>query len=227
MRPMVRLLLPFAALIAPVAAPAQSPRDLLVQAAFEDRAKGSALAKIERARAVATAVAARAPDDQEAVIVGASALSYHAKLTGSRAEALAARRAFEAAIARFPRNAEAQLALGAWHLGIIEKVGRLVGRAAMGAQKAVGLAAIDRSVVLGGDRAMFVGLAALLRLQSDPADPRARSLAERAARSPTPTAIDRYMQRAAANLLTPLRAGDTKAVRALADRSLPFGWYRD
>jgi hypothetical protein len=223
---MVRWLFPLAALLSPAAALAQSPRDLLIQAAFEDRTKAPALAKVERARTVAAATADRAPNDQEAVVVGATALGYRAKLTGSRSEALAARRAFEAAAARFPRNAEAQLALGAWHLGIIEKVGRLVGRAAMGAQKGVGLAAIDRAVALGGDRAMFMGLAALLRLQADPADPRARALVERAARAPTPTAIDRYMQRAATSMLAPLRTGDTKAVRALADRSLPFGWFR-
>lgn len=214
------------AIIAPAAAEAQSARDFLVQAAFEDRSKPVAAAHIERARALAAAAAARNPDDQEAAVVGATALGYRAKLSGNRSEAVGARRAFETAATRFPRNAEAQVALGAWHMGIISKVGRFVGRV-IGAQKNVGLASLDRSVALGGNRAMFAGLSALLRLQADPDDPRGRTLAEQASRAATPTNIDRYMQRACTAVLGPLRNGDDKTVAALADRLLPLGWVRD
>ena len=209
------------AVATPAVAQAQSARDLLVQAAFEDRSKPVALARIERARALANAAAARNGDDP------ATALGYRAKLNGNRGEAIAARRAFEAAVARFPRNAEANVALGAWHIGVIVTYGRIVGRAAVGAQKNVGIAALDRSVALGGNRAMFAGLAALLRLEIDPADPRGRALAEQASRgAPTPTPIDRYMQRASAAVLGAVRSGDDKQVKALADRLLPLGWYR-
>ncbi|SFP39242.1 hypothetical protein [Sphingomonas rubra] len=214
------------AALAPVAAQAQSARDLLVQAAFEDRSKPVAAARIERVIALTAAASARNPDDQEAVVVGATALGYRAKLSGNRSQAVAARHAFEAAAGRFPRNAEAQVALGAWHMGIISKVGRLVGRV-IGAQKNVGLAALDRSVALGGNRAMFAGLSALLRLQADADDARGRALAEQAARAPTPTAIDRYMQRACTAVLAPLRNGDDRTASALADRLLPLGWVRD
>ncbi len=210
----------------PTAVHAQSARDLLVQAAFEDRSKPVAAARIDKARALAGAASARNPDDQEAVVVGATALGYRAKLSGNRSEAVAARRAFEAAATRFPRNAEAQVALGAWHMGIIAKVGRFVGRV-IGAQRNAGLAALDRSVALGGNRAMFAGLAALLRLQADPEDARGRALAEQAARAATPTTIDRYMQRACTAVLAPIKAGDEATTKALADRLLPFGWVRD
>lgn len=214
------------AITAPAVAEAQSARDLLVQAAFEDRSVPVAAARIERARAIAAAASARDPNDQEAVVVGATALGYRAKLSGNRSEAVAARRAFDSVATRFPRNAEAQVALGAWHMGIIAKVGRLVGRI-VGAQRNVGLAALDRSVALGGNRAMFAGLSALLRLQADPDDARGRALAEQAARAATPTTIDRYMQRACVAVLGPLRSGDDKTAKALADRLLPFGWMRD
>lgn len=215
------------ALMAAASAQAETPRELLVQAAFEDRSKAAALDHVREARQAAVAAAQRAPDDPEPVVVGATALVYHAKLTGSRSEAIAARRAFEAAATRFPRNPEAHIALAAWHLGLVSKYGRLVARAAVGAQKAVGLAAADRSIAIGGDRAMFAGLAALLRLQLDPDDPRGRALAEQASRAPTPTTIDRHMRRAATALLASLRSGDAKTTRLLAERLLPLGWYRD
>jgi len=70
---------------------------------------------------------------------------------------------------------------------------------------------------------MFSGLAALLRLVLDANDARARALAESAARGTTPTALDQIMQRAAAAVLVPLRAGDTRAAAALAKQLLPFG----
>jgi hypothetical protein len=205
------------------AAAADTPRDLLVRASFLDRDKGEALAHILAARNGAAARLQAAPGDPDAAVVRATATGYHAKLTGSRGEAIAARRLMEALIARDPRNAEAQLALGGWHLGAVNKLGGLIARAALGAQKSIGLGALDRAVALGGNRAMFAGLSALLRLQLDPADPRAMALAEAAAKAPTPTLADRAMQRAAAAILAPLRGGNAKAIRQAATRLLPLG----
>lgn len=153
----------------------------------------------------------------------ATALGYRAKLTGSRTEAIQARKQFEGLVQRNPRDAEAQLALGAWHVGAVYRLGRLVGRAALGAQKPAGFAALDHAVALGGNRALFAGLAALLRLQMDPADPRGRVLAETAARAGTPTTLDRILQRAAERVLVPLRSGNVSATKAVAARLLPFG----
>ncbi|KQU62449.1 hypothetical protein ASG67_05030 [Sphingomonas sp. Leaf339] len=212
-----------ATLPAPVAA--QTARDLLTQAAFQDRSQPAALARVDRARATALATAQRLPDDQDAAVLAAVALAYRAKLTGNRGEAIAARKQMETVVARFPRNAEALVGLGAWHLGVIAKVGRIMGRAGAGAQKGVGLESLDRGVALGGNRAMFAGLAGLLRIQADPADPKGRSLLETAVAAPTPTVLDRIEQKAANAVLTPLRQGDGKTARALANRLLPFGWY--
>lgn len=205
----------------PVAA--ETPRDLLTQASFGDRDKAVALGRVNAALRGASAALRSTPADPEAGLMQATALGYRAKLTGSRAEAIQARKQFEGLIHRDPRDAEARLALGAWHLGAVYRLGRLVGRAALGAQKPAGYTALDQAVALGGNRALFSGLAALLRLQMDPSDPRGRLLAEAATRAGTPTALDRILQRAATQVLVPLRAGNAAATKAAAARLLPFG----
>ena len=208
-------------------AQAQTPREMLVQAAFLDRDRATALHRVELALQTAAAASQRSPQDQEAAVVRATAFGYHAKLTGSRTEAIAARKMFEALAKRYPHDPEAQAALGAWHVGVIFKVGRILGGAVAGASKSTGYIALDRSVVLGGDRAMFSALDGLLRLELDPDDSKARGLLERAAQAPTPTAIDSFLRRAAIAVLVPLRRGDDKVVKALAKKLLPFGQLPD
>lgn len=202
---------------------AETPREWLTQASFFDRDLPSARRHVELAAQGATAILQRSPRDSEAALIQATATGYDAKLTGSRSQAIAARTAFEALIAREPQNAEAQLALGAWHVGAIFKLGRFIGRAALGAQKAVGFAALDRAVALGGNRALFPGLAALLRLELDPADPRGAQLAEIASHAGTPTPLDRIMQRSAVAVLAPLHAHNERATKIVATQLLPFG----
>ena len=213
------------AVVAAIPAIAETPRELLTQAGFVDRDRGMALARIDKAAAVAGQALSRAPGDQEAAIMQAMANGYRAKLLGNRGQAIAARKQYEALVTRYPRNAEAQAALGAWHVGVIAKLGRFVGRAVAGAQKATGFEALDKSVALGGNRAMFAGLAGLLRLELDPNDARGRALVETASKAPTPTAIDGFVRKAAAAVLVPLRAGDADATKALADKLLPFGQF--
>ncbi|WP_244501417.1 hypothetical protein [Sphingomonas gellani] len=204
-------------------AQAETPRELLTRASFVDRDKSAALGRINTAFRAASIEVRDEPGDAEAELMQATALGYRAKLTGSRTEAVQARKQFEALVRRDPRNAEAQLALGAWHIGAVYRLGRLVGRAALGAQQPAGYAALDRAVALGGNRALFSGLAALLRLQMDPSDQRGRALAEDAAKAGTPTVLDRILQRAATQVLVPARAGNTDATKSLAARLLPFG----
>lgn len=210
-----------------IPAAAQSARDILTQASFSDGDEASALRRVTAAYAAAGAALARRPDDREAQLMRATALGYRAKLTGNRADAISARHQFEVLVAQNPRDAEAQLALGAWHIGAVKKLGTIVGRAAVGAQRAVGFASLDRAVALGGDRALFPALSALLRLELDPRDPRGRALAEAAAKADIVTPIDRILQRGAVAILTPLRAGDVQATRKLASRLLPFGRFDD
>ena len=206
------------------AAQAETPRDLLTQASFVDRDKGVALRRVGAAFSAASAQLGRNPGDREAALMQATALGYRAKLTGSRSDAVAARKAMERIVQRNPQDAEGHLVLGAWHMGAVYRLGRMVARAALGASKQVGLQSLDRAVALGGDRAMFPGIAGLLRIEMDPADPRGRQLAEAAARAAAPTPIDRHAKAAAQAVLGPLRADDRNGARKLAARLLPFGY---
>lgn len=203
--------------LTPVAASAESLREQLTQASFGDHDKATALKRVE-------AVIADLRDNvgAEAAILRATALGYRAKLTGSRSDLASARRNYEAAVAAQPRNAEAQLGLGAWHLSVIGKTGALLGRV-FGANRGKGQAALDTAVALGGDRAFYPGLAALFRLRDDAEDARGRQLAEQAVKAAAPTGLDRIMQRSAGAVLAQLRAGHRAQARALAQRLLPMG----
>lgn len=217
-------LVPIAIHAAPAAA--ETPREMLIHAAYEDRSAPAALSRVDRARTAALAASSRTPDDQDAHVVAAIALAYRAKLTGNRAEAIAARKGLEAVATRFPRNPEAHLALGAWHVGVVNKVGRILARAGAGAQKGLGYAALDRAVALGGNRAMFAAMAGMIRLEQDARDARGRALVDAATRGAAPTPLDRINQRAATAVTAALRRGDVQAVSALSDRLLPFGWFK-
>jgi hypothetical protein len=195
-------------------AAAQTAREILTRASFGGQPSDVALKQVNAAQVVATNTLRNSPGDSEAQLMAATAVGYRAKLTGSRSEAVTARKLFERLVGTNPRNAEAQLALGAWHIGAVYRLGGFMARAALGGGKAPGLAALDRAVALGGNRAFYPGMAALLRLELDPGDARGRALAESAAK----------VQRAVAAVLVPLRAGDTQRVKALAAQHLPFGW---
>jgi hypothetical protein len=212
-----------ALMLAPAPVFAASPRELLTTAAFQARDKQTALASITQSEAGASARLAHAPNDREAATVHAIALGYKAKLTHSRSEALAVRKLFEDLAATYPRDPEAIMAVGTWHMDSIGELGGFIAGMALGARKATGLAAMDRAVALGGNRAMFSGLAALSRLALDPKDKGARRLAEAASNGTTPTSLDQIMQRSAIAILVPLRAGDSRAVQGLAKQLLPLG----
>ncbi|WP_331012745.1 hypothetical protein [Sphingomonas sp.] len=210
-------------MLATAPAVAATPRDILTNAAFSARDKAGALAQIAQAEAGANAVLARTPGDREAQLTKAMAIGYRAKLNRSRADAIDARDRFDALAAAAPRDPEAQAIVAGWHIDAVSQLGGFVAGAALGAKKATGLAALDRSVALGGGRALFPGIAALLRLSLDGSDPKARGLAEAAVKGSAPTAIDRVMQRSATAVLVPIRAGDARAAQALAKQLLPFG----
>ena len=215
---------PFFALVA-LSAPieAATPRQTLSDAAFDARDKEAALAQIARAESGAAAQLARMPGDADASLTRAMAIGYRAKLTKNAGDAKTARRMFEALAAANPRDPEAIAAVGTWHLDSVGELGGLLAGIALGAKKATGLQALDRAVALGGNRAMFSGLAGLLRLSLDPKDVRGRQLIESAAAGKISEPIDRIMQRSAIAVLVPLRAKDYRAVEALAKQLLPFG----
>ncbi len=206
-------------LLLSTSAVAETPRDLLTSVAFGNSDKAGALAVIERAQAAV----AKLDNRREAQLMSAMATGYRAKLNNSRGEAVNARKAFEAVAAANPNDAEALAALGSWHVSAVTALGSFAARLALGAQRERGLAALDRSIALGGNRALFTGNAALLRVKLDGPTPEARKLAVLAAAAPAPTAIDRQMKAASLKLLA---AWDgTAAVRTLASRLLPLGRF--
>ena len=211
--------------VAAIGAPlsAATPRETLMHAVFTPATKAQALAGIDAAAHAAAAVMAKAPGNRDAAIIHAMAMGYRAKLTRSRSGAVATRTMFEALTKSDPRDAEAQAALGGWHVDVVAGLGGMMGHALLGADKAAGFAALDRAVALGGNRAMFAGLAALLRLQLSGNDVRAGTLAEVAARAATPTPLDAQMQRSAILVLAALRANDPARAQRLARELLPLG----
>lgn len=209
-----------------VAAPAtaETAREILMNAAFSAPDKKTALIAINRALGSADAVLARNANDQEARLQRALAISYRGKLTRSRSDIMTARKGFEALVAVNPTNPEAQMAIAGWHLGAVIELGPLVAGTMLGARKATGLKALDRSVTLGKERAFFPAVASLHRIQLDPGNVAAAlRLAEAAIEGSASNSADRLMQRHAAALLVPLRKGNGAAAAQAAKLLLPFG----
>ncbi|QJU60505.1 hypothetical protein HL653_06750 [Sphingomonas sp. AP4-R1] len=211
-----------AAIVAAGPAMAATPRELLVQSAFQTTDKDQALALVNQAIGQAEAMLATNPRDREAFLQRAMGIGYRAKLTRKPGDAKTSRRMMEQFAAQYPRDPEAQLALGGWHLDAIAD-GFLVATV-LGAKKEVGLSGIEKAAQLGGDRAFFKSFAAMMLIRQDVKDvAAARALAEQAARGATPTALDRIGKRDAESMLIPLRAGDGKAAAQLARKLLPYG----
>jgi CO dehydrogenase/acetyl-CoA synthase delta subunit len=125
---------------------------------------------------------------------------------------------------RHPSDPEAQIALGGWHLTVINEVGGFVGGSALGASKSKGLAALNKAVSLGGNRAFFPAYAGLARIALDAKDaPAAKLLLDKAVRAPAPAEVDRITQAAAKRVVALIRAGDNKGASRLAEQLLPFG----
>lgn len=211
-----------AAIILATPAIAATPREMLIQASFQTADKAAALALVTQAIAAAEAQLAANPNDREAQFQRIIGIGNRAKLTRSPADAKTAHYLLDAYGAANPRDPEGQLAIASWHLDTIDA--GFLATTLLGAKRDIGLAALDRAVMLGQGRAFFAGFAALMRIRNDPRDlARARALAEAAAAAPTPTPLDRLARRDAQALLIPLRAGDGKAAAALARKLLPMG----
>lgn len=216
----------FATVIAimPVSAFAETPRELLTAAAFQTSDKAKALVLIGQAITASDKILASRPGDHEAMLQRAVAIGYRAKLTRSRSDAKASLASFEALAARDPRDAEAQMVIAGWHLDAIDQLGSFMARAALGAKAEAGQAALNRAVALGGARAFYPGLAAMMQIRLNNKDVAiARKWAEIAAVAPTPTPLDALVKRSAMAILPALRAGNGKDAGAIARKRLPFG----
>lgn len=210
--------------IAPAAAMADTPRELLTAAAFQAPNKPKALALVDQAISASDKILATRPGDHEATLQRGVAIGYRAKLTRSRADARTSLGIFERLAAQNPRDPEAQMVIAGWHLDAIDQLGRFMARTALGAKTQAGEAALVRAVALGGDRAFYPGLAAMMQIRKDSGDvAQARRWAEAAATAQTPTPLDMLVKHAAVAILPALRANDGKTAAALARKLLPFG----
>ncbi|WP_091148195.1 hypothetical protein [Novosphingobium sp. CF614] len=210
--------------IAPAAALADTPRELLTAAAFQATSKPRALALVGQAIAMSDKILAARPGDHEATLQRGIAIGYRAKLTRSRSDARTSLGIFERLAAQNPRDAEAQMVIAGWHLDAIDQLGGFVARTALGARTQAGEEALARAVALGGDRAFYPGLAAMMQIRKDHGDvAQARRWAEAAATAQTPTPLDQLAKRAATAILPALRTNDGKTAAMLARKLLPFG----
>lgn len=210
--------------IAPAAAMAETPRELLTAAAFQAPNKPKALALVGQAIAASDKILAARPGDHEATLQRGVAIGYRAKLTRSRTDARTSLGIFERLAAQNPRDPEAQMVIAGWHLDAIDQLGSFMARTALGAKAQAGETALVRAVALGGDRAFYPGLAAMMQIRKDHGDvAQARRWAEAAATAQTPTPLDMLMKRAVIAMLPALRANDGKTAAALARKLLPFG----
>jgi len=214
--------------IAPAAAMADTPRELLTAAAFQAPSKPQALALVGQAITASDRILARRPADHEATLQRGVAIGYRAKLTRSRSDARASLAIFKRLAVRNPRDAEAQMVIAGWHLDAIDQLGGFMARTVLGAKTQAGEAALTRAVTLGGDRAFYPGLAAMMLIRNDHSDvAQARRWAEAAIIAQTPTPLDTRMKRAAVTILPALRANDGKKAATLARTLLPFGKLTD
>lgn len=214
--------------IAPAAAVADTPRELLTSAAFYSSSKPKALALVGQAIAAADQILTTRPGDDEAMLQRGLAIGYRAKLTRSRTDARTSLGIFESLVAQNPRDPEARIALAGWHLDAIDQLGSVMARTVLGAKSQAGETALAQAVALGGDRAFYPGLAAMIHIRKNNGDvAQARRWAETAATARAPTPLDVLMKRAALAILPSLRANDGKAAAGLARKLLPFGKLPD
>ena len=216
-----------AATLVAVAAPtaqAQTPREILTTAAFQTTSKAKALSLVNQAIAQSDQILAARAGDREATLQRGVAIGYRAKLTRNRTDAKASLAIFQTLAAQNPNDPEAQMVVAGWHLDAIDQLGSLIARTGLGAKAQSGEAALRRGVTLGGDRAFYLGLAALMKIRLNPsAVEEARRWAQAASTAATPTPLDAQMKRAAMAILPALRANDGKTAAGLARKLLPFG----
>jgi hypothetical protein len=206
------------------AASAATPREDLIRAAFLTHDKGQALTLVNQAIGSSQAILAQAPNDHEAKLQQALGIGYRGQLKRSPGDAKTAHTMLEGLVSADPRDPEAQVAIAGWHLTAVGDLGNFLARTLLGADRATGFAALDKSVALGGNRAFFPGYAALVRIKLDSSDTATPlRLAERAASAQAPGPIDRVMQSAAKRIIPMLQAGDGAGASKLAKELLPFG----
>jgi len=213
------------ALSAPQVAVAASPRATLVSAAFETGGKSQALALVNSAIGALNATLAKDANNRDAQLQQGIAYGYRGKLTRSIGDARKARDLLTKFVQRHPSDPEGQVALGGWHLTVLNDVGSLVG-GTLGASKSKGIAALDRAVKQGANRAFFPAYSGLSRIALDSSDvSAAKALLQKASSAAAPSEVDRITRAAAGRVLALINSGKPKEASRLAQDLLPFGRF--
>lgn len=164
------------------------------------------------------------PGKPDALLQKAITIGYRAKLENSPGLAKAARRNFEAILARRPNDALALGAMGGWHGEAVAALGKFLAGTALGAKEGDAKRFYEKALAApGADPVVPVFYATtLLNLSAGNAE-RAKGLLQRAVRGSAGDGFERLMQAHARAILKPLEAGDVAAARATAKRLAPLG----
>ncbi len=193
-------------------------------AAWQTRDKARARALLEQAGADFAAALRLQPGNSDALLQQGIVVGYLAKLDRSPGQAKAARRAFEAVLAKRPTDALALGAMGGWHGESVATLGKFMAGTVLGAKEKEAIRFYDKAVATGaGDPAVPVFYAqTLLALSADNAG-KARALLTRAVKAGSGDGFDRLMQAHARAILVPLEKGDVGGARTTAARLSPLG----
>lgn len=195
-----------------------------IGAAYELRDADEAGALLARAVDSCDAALKLSPGKPEAVLHRGLAVGYQAKLAQSPGQAKEARRAFEAAVAKMPKDATALAAMGGWHGEAVATLGKFVAGTVLGAKEREAIAWFERAMAAeGADPVVPVFYASTLLNLSAGNAPRARALLERSQKAPARDGFERLVKANGAAILKPLAAGDVAGARATAARLSPLG----
>ena len=196
----------------------------LSMAAFDSRTKDDAEVRLARARALANQALAKDPGNVTALVQKGIAVGYDAQLRSSPGGAKEARRLFETAVARAPRDALAQAALAGWHGNAVATLGRMMASIVLGAHREPAIQGFELSVKLDPLTPVNpVYYAFTLLALGDEGAPRATQLLTNAAALHPRDAFEALMRRHGLEVLQLLQHGDVRAAREAARRLQPFG----
>ena len=202
-------------------------RSRLQIAAYDTTDKAKAKAMVEAAIGDFSAALAKDPANREAALQQAIANGYVAKLERSAGGAKVMKRSLEALLAKYPDDAQAWTALGAWHGGSIATLGTFIARTVIGATTDGMNKAFARAMALAPNDGVNLTFYALTLMDIDAGNAdRAKTLLQRAAQLKPDDAFERQVQGSGTKVLAAINAGDAKAAQRLAHQLLPFGTVR-
>lgn len=206
--------------------PTLASRAQLVAAAYEAPSKEQALRMIAEAKRNAEAALARNPRDADALVQHAIATGYTAKLTRNLGLAKQSRAEMLRVTTLAPNMAEGWAAIGGWHGDAIADLGSMLAGITLGAKKAEAARGFETAMAKDPASPIYPAYYSFMLLRTDKSNAaRVTSILENAAALRPRNGFEALMRSRAAQLLVPLKAGDTGAARKLAEKLQPFGRF--